>query len=75
MLGRRNWLFFGDAEAGEHSAIIYTVIESCRRRGLDPFSYLRDVLTRLPNMTNRQIPEIMQAAWAKSQAAQLQKAA
>jgi len=75
VLGRRNWLFFGDAEAGEHSAIIYTVIESCRRRGLDPLSYLRDVLTRLPNMTNRQIPEIMQAAWAKSQAAQLQKAA
>ncbi len=75
MLGRRNWLFFGDAEAGEHSAIIYTVIESCRRRGLDPLSYLRDVLTRLPSMTNRQIPEVMPAEWAKSQAAQLQKAA
>ena len=47
-LGKKNWLFFGDAEAGERSAILYTIIESCRRRGIDPYAYLRDVLTRLP---------------------------
>jgi transposase len=42
----------GEAEAGERSAIIYTLIESCRRRSMDPFADLRGVLTRLPNMTN-----------------------
>ena len=42
------------------------MIESCRRRGIDPYTYLRDVLTRLPNMTNRQIPEVTPAAWAKA---------
>jgi len=56
----------GDAQAGERSAIIYTVIESCRRRGLDPYAYLRDVLTRLPHMTNRQPPEVTPAAWNKT---------
>lgn len=66
-LGKKNWLFVGAAEAGERSAIIYTVIESCRRRGLDPYAYLRDVLTRLPQMTNRQIPDVTPAAWAKKQ--------
>jgi hypothetical protein len=30
-LGKKNWLFMGDADAGERGAIIYTVIESCRR--------------------------------------------
>ena len=40
-LGKKNWLFIGQAEAGERSAIIYTVIESCRRRGLNPYAYLR----------------------------------
>lgn len=65
-IGKKNWLFIGDAEAGERSAIIYTVIESCRRRGIDPYTYLRDVLTRLPNMTNRQIPEVAPEAWAKA---------
>ncbi len=66
-IGKKNWLFIGQAEAGERSAIIYTVIESCRRRGLNPFAYLRDVLTRLPNMTNWQIPEVTPEAWAKTQ--------
>ena len=37
-IGKKNWLFIGDAGAGERSAIIYTVIECCRRRGLDPFA-------------------------------------
>jgi len=65
-LGKKNWLFMGDAEAGERGAIIYTVIESCRRRGLDPYTYLKDVLTRLPNMTNHQVPEVIPSAWAKA---------
>src|SRR6202012_406201 len=52
-VGKKNWLFIGAAEAGERSAIIYTVIESCRRRGMDPYTYLRDVLSLLPQMTNR----------------------
>ena len=66
-IGKKNWLFVGDAGAGQRSAIIYTLIECCRRRSQDPFVYLRDVLTRLPNMTNRQIPEVTPAAWIKSQ--------
>ena len=66
-IGKKNWLFIGQAEAGERSAIIYTVIESCRRRELNPYAYLKDVLTRLPNMTNKQIPEVTPQAWAKTQ--------
>jgi transposase len=67
-LGKKNWLFFGEAEAGERGAIIYTVIESCRRRGIDPFAYLRDVLTRLPHSTNWEVKDLTPAAWAKEQA-------
>ena len=64
-IGKKNWLFVGEADAGERSAIIYTVIECCRRRNLNPFAYLRDVLTRLPTMTNRQVPDVTPAAWGK----------
>jgi transposase len=63
-LGKKNWLFFGDAEAGERSAIIYSIIESCRRHGIEPYTYLHDVLTRLPSMTNRQIKDVVPKAWA-----------
>lgn len=65
-VGKKNWLFIGEAEAGERSAILYTLVESCRRRGIDPYAYLRDVLSRLPNMTNWQVPDVTPAAWAKA---------
>jgi transposase len=65
-LGKKNWLFFGDADAGQRSAILYTIIESCRCRGIDPHAYLRDVLTRLPSMTNWQVKDITPEAWAKT---------
>jgi hypothetical protein len=54
---------------------IYTLIESCRRRGIDPYAYLKDVLTRLPAMTNHQIPEVTPAAWAKARRQRQQPAA
>lgn len=66
-IGKKNWLFIGEAEAGQHSAIIYSIIESCRRRGIDPQAYLRDVLTRLPRMTSWQIKDITPEAWAMAQ--------
>lgn len=65
-LGKKNWLFMGDADAGERGAIIYTAIETCRRCGIDPYAYLKDVLTRLPKMTNHQVPEVIPSAWAKA---------
>jgi transposase len=74
-LGKKNWLFIGQAEAGERGAIIYTLIESCRRRGIDPYAYLKDVLTRLPRMTNHQIHEVTPEAWARARLRQQQPAA
>lgn len=65
-IGKKNWLFFGDAEAGERGAILYTVIEACRVRQIDPWDYLRDALTRLPTMTNQQFDELTPEAWAKA---------
>ena len=65
-IGKKNWLFVDEAHAGQRGAILYTLIESCRRRGLDPHAYLRDVLSRLPSMTNWQVKDITPEAWARS---------
>jgi transposase len=65
-LGKKNWLFFGDADAGRRGAILHTIIESCRGSGLDPYAYLRDVLTRLPSMTNWQVKHVTPEVWAKT---------
>jgi transposase len=63
-VGKKNWLFIGAEAAGETSAILYTLIESARRRGIDPFEYLRDALTRLPRMKAAQISTLTPQAWA-----------
>ena len=65
-LGRKNWLFIGAEEAGWRSAVIYSIIQSCKTHGVEPYTYLKDVLIRLPAMTNHQIPSITPKAWAKS---------
>jgi len=66
-LGRKNWLFIGDKDAGWRSAVIYTILQSCKTYGIDPYAYLKDVLERLPHMTNQQIHQFTPRAWAEEQ--------
>jgi transposase len=47
-LGRKNWLFVASDRGGRAAAVHFSLIASCHRNGIDPFAYLRDVLTRLP---------------------------
>lgn len=54
---------------------MYSIIESCRGRGIDPYAYPRDVLTRLPSMMNWQILDIMPEAWGTTQRSMVAKAA
>jgi transposase len=52
-LGQKNWLFVGHPAAGDRAAVLYSLIVSAQRCGLDPHAYLRDVLSRLPAMTTK----------------------
>jgi hypothetical protein len=62
-VGKKNWLFVGHPEAGWRSAVIYSVIVSCRRRGIDPWEYVRDVLSRLPAMKQSEVPTLLPRCW------------
>jgi hypothetical protein len=46
--------------------VIYTLLGSCRRHGLNPFDYLKDLFTRLPTAKNTQIREFKPAAWVNA---------
>ena len=74
-IGKKNWLFIGEARAGQRSAILYTLIESCRTHRIDPFEYLRTILTLLPTLTTGQIKDIIPAAWAGNKQGGRQSAA
>jgi transposase len=62
-VGKKNYLFIGHPDAGWRSAVIYSIIVSCRRHGIDPWTYLKDVFTRLPTATNHQIQDFVPARW------------
>ena len=62
-VGKKNWLFIGHPDAGWRSAVIYSILVSCRRRGIETWTYLHDVFTRLPAATNQQIAEFTPARW------------
>lgn len=62
-LGAKNWLFIGTEDSGAKSAVLYTIIENCRRLNLDPREYMEDVLTRLPAMNSRDIAALTPAIW------------
>ena len=63
-VGKKNWLFIGAPQAGAKSAIIYSLLGSCLRRGLNPRQYLCWLLERLPTATNQNIHELTPAAYA-----------
>lgn len=62
-VGKKNWLFVGHPEAGWRSTVIYSVIVSGRRRGLDPWEYVRDGLRRLPAMKQSEVPTLLPRCW------------
>lgn len=67
-VGKRRWLFIGHPEAGWRSAVIYSIIQSCRRRGIDPQEYLTDVLRRIPAMKNTEIDCLLPQQWQATRA-------
>jgi hypothetical protein len=45
---RKNWLFVGSVEAGYRSAVLMSLIASCKANEVEPWAYLKDIFTRLP---------------------------
>ncbi len=64
-IGKKNWLFFGTECSGQTAAILYTLVESCRRHQIDPESYFRHVLSALPMSTTSQIKDLTPSAIAR----------
>ncbi len=65
-LGRKNWLFCGSDKGGETAAILFTFIATCQRHDVNPFEYLRDVLTRIAATPVSQLPELLPGKWKAS---------
>jgi transposase len=61
-IGRKNWLFLGNDEAGSRATVLCTIIAGAKRHRLEPLAYLRDVILQLsvdasPDFLERLLPE------------------
>ena len=68
-IGRKNWLFVGSPQGGKTAAILMTFTSTCHRLGVEPWSYLVDVLTRLPTTPAGQLLELAPDRWQTAQRA------
>jgi len=62
-IGKKNFLFFGSPESGQTSAVIYSLIETCRKLDINPADYLRETLEALPAMEQKESADWTPARW------------
>jgi transposase len=62
-MGRKAWLFFGSDEGGKNHAIIISILATCRRHGIEPWSYLTDVIQRLTENPNENLEDLLPYKW------------
>ena len=48
-IGRKNWMFSDRQSGAKASAMYYSIIESAKANGLEPFAYLSALFTQLPS--------------------------
>jgi hypothetical protein len=65
-VGRRNWTFLGSDRGGRTAAVLYSLTGTCKHHDIDPFAYLRDILSRLPCLPRGRLDELLPDVWFTS---------
>ena len=73
-IGRKNWLFAGHDESAQGQAVLWSLIASAQRHGLDVQLYLRSVLAYLPGLSQSDLPDYLPDAWKRDLMAEQRKA-
>jgi hypothetical protein len=67
-VGRKNYLFARSDAGGRSAAVLYSLVGTCRRLGLDPFAYFRDAFARLPSLAAGGVDGFLPDRWAAGRA-------
>ena len=68
-VGRRNWTFCGSEAGGEWAARLYGLLGTCRLQGVNPFTWLQDVLDRVRDHPAERMAELTPRKWAEARRA------
>jgi len=62
-VGRKAWLFAGSVRGGEAAATAFSLIETCKLNRVEPYAYLKDVLTRIGSHRADRLAELLPFNW------------
>ena len=62
-VGRNNWVFFGSDEGGKTAAVLRSFVASCQRVGVDPFAWLKDILSLIADHPITRLAELLPHNW------------
>jgi transposase len=69
-IGRKNWLHVGSSKGGRTAAVLYSFTSTCQRLDVEPWSYLQDVLSRLPTTAPEHLGELLPDRWQAARTSQ-----
>jgi transposase len=58
-LGRKNYMFAGSHEAAQQAAMIYSFLGTCKINNVEPYSWLKETLTRIPDQSIQKLDELL----------------
>lgn len=62
-VSRKNWLFAGSERGGQAAAVAFSLIETARLNGVEPWAYLKDVLERIDGHRVDRLHELLPMHW------------
>ncbi|MGA8163829.1 MAG: IS66 family transposase [Waddliaceae bacterium] len=65
-IGRKNWLFVGNEEAGIASGVLLSLVQTCRALKINPREYLEDVLRRIMSHPYNKLEELLPENWVRA---------
>ena len=65
VLGRKNWFFAGSEAAAHRTAILCSLVQTCKHLQINPFVYLRDVIERVSTHPARLVLELTPREWKR----------
>jgi len=63
VIGRRNWLWFGNEDGARRSAVLMSLVQSCKELGISPLLYLRGVLRAVAITPAREVNRLTPRGW------------
>ena len=65
-VGRKNWLFVGSDDGAAVNTTFATLVASCHLSGIEPESYLREVICLLPDWSKSRVLELAPCNWKQT---------